>query len=161
MQKFDLDRQLGFNLYRVANLFKREHGRALRKHKLTPEQWQALATLWDRGALTQAEIARVTMQDAPAVSRMLVRMERDGFIRRRADPADARASIVELTAAGTRLRSVLPQKLIEHFEAYLRDFPRPDRDQLLVLLLRLRSATGDTPASRTAPVASKPRRARA
>jgi DNA-binding MarR family transcriptional regulator len=143
MQSFDLDHQLGFNLYRVANLFKREHGRALRSHKLTPEQWQALATLWDRGAMNQTEIARVTMQDAPAVSRMLVRMERNGWIRRRPDPNDARSSVVELTPAGTRLRKVLPKKLIAHFEDYLRDFPREDRNQLLALLLRLRVAAGD------------------
>jgi DNA-binding MarR family transcriptional regulator len=139
----NLDDQLGFNLVRVASLFKREHARALREYKLTPEQWQALATLWRHGVLKQAEIARVTMQDAPTVSRMLVRMERDGWLKRRSDPGDARSSLVQLTAEGERLRHVLPAKLIRHFRAFLRNFPEADQRQLLSLLRQLRSATGD------------------
>jgi MarR family transcriptional regulator, lower aerobic nicotinate degradation pathway regulator len=139
----DLDEQLGFNLVRVANLFKREHARALREHKLTPEQWQALATLWRHGTLKQAEIARVTMQDAPAVSRMLVRMERNGWLERLADPQDARSSLVRLTAEGRQLRHVLPAKLIRHFRTFLRNFPDADQKQLVSLLRQLREATGD------------------
>jgi len=139
----NLDDQLGFNLVRVASLFKREHARALREYKLTPEQWQALATLWRHGVLKQAEIGRVTMQDAPTVSRMLVRMERNGWLKRRSDPSDARSSLVQLTAEGDQLRHVLPAKLIRHFRAFLRDFPDAEQRQLLALLRQLRSATGD------------------
>lgn len=143
MSGFDLDDQLGFNLVRVANLFKREHARALRDHNLTPEQWQALATLWRHGALKQAAIARVTMQDAPAVSRMLVRMERNGWLERQADPTDARSSIVQLTAAGERLQKILPAKLIRHFRAFLRNFPEPEQQQLVALLRKLRKSVAD------------------
>lgn len=143
MTEFKLDDQLGFNLVRVANLFKREHGRALREYELTPEQWQALATLWGHGALKQAEIARVTMQDAPTVSRMLARMERDGWLRRESDPEDARSSLVQLTPKGERLRRVLPAKLLRHFRTFLREFPEADQRQLVALLRQLRQATGD------------------
>jgi DNA-binding MarR family transcriptional regulator len=143
MKDFALDDQLGFNLYRVAMLFKREHARALRDHHLTPEQWQALATLWQRDSMKASEIARVTMQDAPAVSRMLVRMERDGWLRRQADPDDARSSIVRLTAEGRRLREVLPAKLVRHFRTFLRGFPQAQQARLLELLCELRRATGD------------------
>jgi DNA-binding MarR family transcriptional regulator len=141
--EFKLDDQLGFNVVRVANLFKREHGRALREYKLTPEQWQALATLWGRDALKQTEIARVTMQDAPTVSRMLARMERNGWLRRESDPEDARSSLVQLTPKGERLRRVLPAKLLRHFRTFLHDFPEADQRQLIALLRQLRQATGD------------------
>ena len=140
---FNLDDQLGFNLVRVASLFKREHARALREYKLTPEQWQALATLWQHGELKQADIGRVTMQDPPTVSRMLVRMERNGWLRRRSDPTDARNTLVQLTAEGEKLRQVLPAKLIRHFRTFLRKFPEGDQRQLLSLLRQLREATGD------------------
>lgn len=143
MKDFDLDDQLGFNLVRVAGLVKREHARALREHKLTPEQCQALATLWRHGTLKQAEIARVTLQDAPTVSRMLVRMERDGWLIRRSDPSDARSSLIELSEAGRQLERVLPGKLTRHLRTFLREFPEPEQAQLLKLLRGLRRATGD------------------
>lgn len=143
MTDFVLDAQLGFNLYRVAMLWKREHARALRDHGLTPEQWQALATLWHHGEMRQIEIARVTLQDPPTVSRMLMRMERNGWIERSGADDDARSSIVRLTAEGRRLQAVLPKKLIRHFRAYLREFPDVKQQQLLALLLELREATGD------------------
>jgi DNA-binding MarR family transcriptional regulator len=145
MKTFDLDRQLGFNLYRSAMLFKREHTRALRAFKLTPEQWQALATLWQHGTLNQTEIARVTLQDAPTVSRMLARMERNGWLRREPDPKDARSVHVRLTAEGARLRDVLPATLQRHFRGFLRDFPEPRQRALLELLRELRVATRDAP----------------
>jgi MarR family transcriptional regulator, lower aerobic nicotinate degradation pathway regulator len=145
MKNFDLDDQLGFNLYRVAMSFKREHAHALRDFKLTPEQWQALATLWRYGAMSQSEIARVTLQDAPAVSRMLVRMENDGWLSRQSDPNDARSSIVHLTEEGKRLEGVLPSKLVRHFRDYLKKFPEAKQKQLLSLLRELRMATADLP----------------
>lgn len=150
MKAFELDDQLGFNLVRVANLFKREHARALRGFKLTPEQWQALATLWRHGTLNQTEIARVTMQDAPTVSRMLARMEQNGWLARRPDPSDARSSLVELTAEGQALETVLPAKLIRHFRQFLSNFSEADQRELLALLRRLRSATGDLAVRRPA-----------
>jgi len=143
MKALDLDDQLGFNLVRVANAFRRELARALREHQLSPEQWQALATLWRHGTLSQVEIARVTMQDAPAVSRMLVRMDRNGWIERSRDPGDARSTRITLTAEGKRLRQVVPPKLLRHFRDYLRDFPEAQQDALLELLKSLRRATGD------------------
>jgi DNA-binding MarR family transcriptional regulator len=146
MKEFDLDQQLGFNLYRVATLFKREHARALREYKLTPEQWQALATLWRHGAMTQAGIARVTMQDAPTVSRMLVRLERNGWLLREADPNDARRSLVRLTKQGSRLREVMPVKLERHFRKYLKGFPESQQRALLHLLRELRRSSGDLPS---------------
>ena len=77
-----LDEQIGFNLYRLSLLFRRELLRCLDEYSLTPEQWQALVTLRGKDRLSQSEIAAVTLQDAPTVSRMLARMERDGWVHR-------------------------------------------------------------------------------
>ena len=81
-----LDDALGFNLDRVAKLFRRELVRALAEHGLSPEQWQTLAVLLLRGQpLSQREICALTLRDKPAVSRMVARMERDGWVRRAPD----------------------------------------------------------------------------
>jgi DNA-binding MarR family transcriptional regulator len=50
--------------------------------------------------LSQAELSRRQRVEAPTMSRMVDRLERDGLVERRPDPGDRRASRVALTAAG-------------------------------------------------------------
>jgi DNA-binding MarR family transcriptional regulator len=107
--------------------------------RATPEQWQALATLWRHGEMRQVDIVRGTLQDPPTVSRMLTRMERNAWIERAHADDDARSSSVRLTAEGSRLRAVLPQKLLRHFRGYLARFSEAEQRQLLALLRELRA----------------------
>ncbi|WNG34362.1 MarR family transcriptional regulator [Archangium violaceum] len=139
----ELNDQLGYNLYRAALLFRRELIRALREHDLTPEQWQTLASLWSHGPLSPSEIARVTLQDLPSISRMLSRMEKRGWVNRVEDPKDGRSFRVELTKEGSHLQTLLPPLIFEHFEGLLGGFPEARRRKLLELLRELRQVLGD------------------
>ena len=56
-----------------------------------------LVALKSGRAKTQRDLARFTRMEQPSMAQMLVRMERDGFIRRAPDPADGRSSLVTLT----------------------------------------------------------------
>lgn len=60
--------------------------------------------LWDRGAQRQTELIRVLDSDAATMTRTIQRLERAGFVRRRPDPSDARASLIEPTPASRHLR---------------------------------------------------------
>jgi DNA-binding MarR family transcriptional regulator len=135
----ELESSLGFNLDRVALLFRRELVRALADFDLTPGHWQILAALSahpDR--LTQGDIATLTFKDKHSVSRMLGRMERAGWITRLVDPLDARASAVGLS----RRRNELPRirsALRSHFGRINGLLSEPQRRELLSLLKVLRS----------------------
>jgi MarR family transcriptional regulator, transcriptional regulator for hemolysin len=59
-----------------------------------------LLRLADADGLTQAELSRRQRVEAPTMSRMIDRLERDGLVERRADPDDRRASRIALTGAG-------------------------------------------------------------
>lgn len=56
-----------------------------------------LVALRDGRADTQRDLARFARIEQPPMAQMLARMERDGLIRRTADPADRRSSRVALT----------------------------------------------------------------
>lgn len=112
-----LDDALGFNLYRVAQLFRAELMAALADYGLTPEQWQVMQALWSTDDdLTQNDVAHLTVKDKHTVSRMLGRLERDGWIEKRPHPDDGRAVVVEPTARARALRNEVPPILIQHFE---------------------------------------------
>jgi len=64
---------------------------------------QSLGTLLrlaEDDGLTQAELSRRQRVEAPTMCRMIDRLERDGLVERRADPADRRATRVSLSAEG-------------------------------------------------------------
>jgi MarR family transcriptional regulator for hemolysin len=64
---------------------------------------QSLATLLrlaEDDGLTQAELSRRQRVEAPTMCRMIDRLERDGLVERRADPADRRATRVTLSPEG-------------------------------------------------------------
>ena len=139
-----LDNALGFNLYRVALLFRNELMHALADYRMTPEQWQVMQTLWSTDDdLNQNEIAHLTLRDKHTVSRILARLERDGWITRRPHPTDARAHIVEPTDQAKALRDEVPRKLFAHFEDVLAVLDEGEEEELLRLLKKLRRKLRD------------------
>ena len=76
---------------------------------LTPVQFAALATLRDRPDVDQATLAGLIAHDRATIGGVLDRLQGKGLVERRTDPADRRARLVRLTAAGEDLLArVLP-----------------------------------------------------
>lgn len=59
-----------------------------------------LFAIVNRGSMRPSDLARVLMKSPPAMSRLLDRMERAGFITRTTDPDDHRATLVDLAPDG-------------------------------------------------------------
>jgi DNA-binding MarR family transcriptional regulator len=61
-----------------------------------------LGTLRDAGPRRITELATAEAVTQPSMTTLVARLERDGLVRRGADPADARAVRVEITEEGLR-----------------------------------------------------------
>src|SRR5689334_18223877 len=96
--------------------------RRLRKHELaglTPTQLAALATVERSGPMRLGDLAAAEGIAPSTLTRLVTALEDSGYVRRFADPTDARASTLAITARGhdmlERLRSettmVLTQSL--------------------------------------------------
>jgi DNA-binding MarR family transcriptional regulator len=94
-------------IFRVARLHRMLAGSLLRRTGLYPGQELVMMHLWDRGELRQSDLVKVLDSDAATMTRTIQRLERAGFVRRRPDPTDARASLVEPTPASRHLRAEL------------------------------------------------------
>lgn len=108
-----------------------------------------LFELWKQEGMTQSELAARLKVTPATVTRMLQRMERNGFIRREPDPEDQRISRVFLGPEGSAIQSRV-EKVWETLEAETSaNFPPDDLASLRRLLLRLRQnlldVTGEEP----------------
>jgi len=63
-----------------------------------------LMHLWDAGPQRQADLAAEFDTDSASMTRTVQRLERAGLVRRRPDPDDGRATLVDSTPAGLALR---------------------------------------------------------
>lgn len=93
------DQEIGAALRLVVGRLARQ----LRRHAvggLTASQYSALATVERAGPIRLAALAEREGVSAPTLSRIVARLERDGYVERRGDPADGRSSLMAATAPG-------------------------------------------------------------
>jgi len=136
VKDYVLDDQVGFVLrqaqQRHTTLFA-----TLMIEGLTPTQWAALAKLRECGACSQNRLGRLTAMDAATIKGVIDRLTARGFTAARADPADARRLLVELTDEGAALceRAVPVARAIT--EKTLEKLDEGERATLIGLLRRL------------------------
>lgn len=102
-------------IFRVARLHKMLVGSLLRDTGLYVGQELVMMHLWDHGEQRQIDLVRVLDSDAATMTRTVQRLERAGFVRRRPDPTDARATLIETTPASQHLRTKL-EKIWQELE---------------------------------------------
>lgn len=97
----------------AARLFTRAIERRLAPAGIATAYLPVLFALGDGTAMTQKALAQRAAVEQPTMAATLKRMERDGLVQRRPDPADRRSALVALTplASGQldRVQTVVEQ----------------------------------------------------
>ena len=112
-----------------------------------------LARAEPRGRMHLSELLELMhpRYSQPGLSRLVQRMEADGFVERRADPDDGRATVLQMTRAGrarfVRADAIYTDAVREHFGRHLEVTEARTLQASLDALLRARATS--TSASRT------------
>ncbi len=93
-----------------------------------------LFSLYIRGGRKQQELADLIGADKAAATRALARLEAAGYIVRRPDTRDRRATRVDLTARGRELRPRLEQAAEKSMDSFTAGLNPSERAQLRRLL---------------------------
>ncbi|MGM0875195.1 MAG: MarR family winged helix-turn-helix transcriptional regulator [Bacillota bacterium] len=83
-------------LYRKTRLMTKELNEHLQMHDLYSSQWSILYCLKINGPMTQSDIWRYLVVEAPTVTRTLVKLEESGWVKR-TQGSDKRERLVSLT----------------------------------------------------------------
>ncbi|MBA2486825.1 MAG: MarR family transcriptional regulator [Nitrospira sp.] len=128
--------------------FWRTDSRHVRSLRLTPSQFDVIATLGDTKGLTCAELSAATLVTKGTLTGVLDRLAAKGLIRRIPVVADRRSIRICLTDKGDRLFRKTFTAHIAFIRPYFeRALSAAEADQLRVLLLRLRQSFQETPVS--------------
>jgi DNA-binding MarR family transcriptional regulator len=91
----------------LARLFAGALYRRIGQHGVNTGQFPVLLLLWEQDGVTQASLVEKLAVEQPTMAGTLKRMERDGLIKRVADPNDGRQSHIHLTRKGRALEDAL------------------------------------------------------
>ncbi|MFE2046285.1 MarR family winged helix-turn-helix transcriptional regulator [Streptomyces sp. NPDC059477] len=98
----DTDLDVG-DLTRAIESFNRYYIRLPAVRKLSFTMLSVLDTLAVSGPKRLSELVRTEQMSQPGLTQLVTRLERDGLVERRPDPADGRASLVHITEAGREI----------------------------------------------------------
>jgi DNA-binding MarR family transcriptional regulator len=82
----------------VTRLMRKHFDRRAVRFSLTRAQWRALKRLSHSEGMSQSDLAEMIEMEPIAVGRVIDRLQKAGFVERRADPSDRRAWRLYLTA---------------------------------------------------------------
>ena len=120
-----LAQHLCFALYSASGLMTKLYRPLLEPLGLTYPQYLAMLALWEHAPRTVGEVGETLGLDSATLTPLLKRLEANGMVTRRRDPADERRVLVEPTPRGQALRedakAVSRIRTIRDFEAFLRD----------------------------------------
>lgn len=90
MSGYNLERSLGFLLNDVARLMRKRFDERARDLGLTRAQWRVLGHLRRYEGIKQGSLAEILEVENVTLGRHIDRLEEDGWVERRRDPADRR-----------------------------------------------------------------------
>ncbi len=130
-------RHLPYLLARASHAMWRGFEAEVKAAGLNSLEWRTLATLSDSEPLPVGALALEVLAQQPTLTKSLERLLAEGWVKRQADPGDARRSFVAITAAGRRKVAPLLAAATAHQGRRLRELGLHDEDALRQALLAL------------------------
>jgi MarR family transcriptional regulator, organic hydroperoxide resistance regulator len=114
-------------------------GHTLRSVGLSVPLWRALSALQGKDGQTIGQLADLTVLDRSSLGRLLEDMAAQGLVERQNPPADRRAVLIRLSAAGKRRFEAALPVMLEHYRRLLRGISDDDFRTLMRLLRRMKA----------------------
>lgn len=128
---------LSYLLSRAGHAVYKDFDAKVRAAGLSSLEWRVLATLSDGDGLTIGDLALEVLAQQPTLTKLVQRMERAGWVRRGADPLDARRTLVFETAPGRDAVAGLLEQAKQHETQLLAGFSQRDVTALKKILRTL------------------------
>lgn len=134
----DPESAVGFLISDVSRLLRRNFNRRVQAMGLTQTQWRAIAQLSRNEGINQAGLADALDVQPISLARLIDRMETAGWVERRADPRDRRASQLFLTPKSQPILDEMWERAAETMEEALKGLSADQRRQIIERLQQMK-----------------------
>ncbi|MGI5243839.1 MarR family winged helix-turn-helix transcriptional regulator [Dactylosporangium sp. CA-139066] len=134
------DESLSELFWSVARLLRHQSHASLQPWGITPGQARALSVLARHGTMRPSELSEHLKIAPRSTTEVVDGLEERGLVERLPDPADRRATLVELTGSGTTVAGKIRAERGAQGERFFAALPAADREDLARILAALRAA---------------------
>jgi len=148
------ERYLGFLITDCGRLQRTVFDRRVRALGLTRSQWLVLRRLDRNPGAAQSELADMLEVEKATAGRLIDKLEENGWVERRADPADRRIKRIYMTAKGEEMNKIIRPIARAMVEDALSELSAGEREKLtdmMILVKRRFQAMAAAPAPIAAP----------
>ena len=149
-KNFVLDDYVLYNLNRTAATYNEEMAKALKAYDLDVMEWRILMLLDDQNPSSVGELARRSVSKMPTVTRMLTRMEKEGFVKRRALSGDRRIIQISITPKARKALKMVQSIGRSVFERAFEGIDAKEINRLTNALKHIRENLSRSPYERRA-----------
>ena len=125
-------------IHELSRLISADFDRAMGAHDLRNAQWWALMHIHQYEGVTQSELAAVMQLGRASAGKVLERIEKHGWIERRADPEDQRVRRIYLTPKSQPIFDAMSEEGRNLFGRLLKGFTDSETAALLGGLRKLK-----------------------
>jgi DNA-binding MarR family transcriptional regulator len=136
------------NIFVTAEALGKEADRVLQPHGLTKAQFDILMLLEHQtadGGADQSTLGRMLVVNRSNVTGLIDRMERDGLVKRMADPADRRVNRVRMTPKGMKVLRAAEQAYVARTREVVAALRAAEQEALCRTLERVRASLRKNP----------------
>lgn len=134
-----LEQEASLNILRTNDLLQNRLGRFFREYGLTSSQYNVLRIVRGEGKpMPSLEIAERMIQVVPAMTGLIDRLEKQGFVERRRCEDDRRVVYIEITQKAKKLLEQMDEPLVALHEELMRHMTRAELRELSRLLEKSR-----------------------
>lgn len=112
------EKSVGRQLYLTNQAMTNHAERALKPYGITLEQFVLLKNISENDGLSQNQLCEIVEKSPANVTRILDRLEKKSFIKRKQNPADRRSTLVVITDQGMEMADKV-HTLFESFSEHL------------------------------------------
>jgi len=135
------------NTIRTADMVFDQIGRLLRPLGVSAAGGLVLGQLRDNGSMSPSELGERLIVTRATVTGLVDSLERRGFVRRSANPADRRSLIIEITPAGLAVVQEVRTRIHRHERALLSGFSADELRAFIAQQHRIQDAVADASES--------------
>jgi DNA-binding MarR family transcriptional regulator len=127
------DEKVLMGIVRTAEIFKRHHSAVFRNYGLSFPQYNVLRVLEasKNGQNKMSDISRIMLVPGANITGIAKRLEKDGFIIKKSNPADERVTILEITPKGKRTLKNIEREKDEWLGLMLKNLSQNQKFELL------------------------------